>query len=293
MFSIHSLKNKNLIELQNSSKSSKATICLNEGGRLRDLKLNDNILIKEDINFKYSNSYASSILFPFANRIESGKYSYENKHYELECNESNKNALHGFVYNKSFEVVKTIEEKNYSSIIISYKETSKTKGFPFTYDIQLNYTLYNNYLSLSVEVINTDTNSFPFTLGWHPYFYCKDLPKSSLIFDSEKKVEFDENLITKNIIDLKTEKEFKILNKQLDDCFVLNSNKTEFKTPEYQIEISSDQKENFLQLYTPKNYNLIAIEPMTGISNSFNNKIGLRVLEPNQSYSVTWTCRIK
>jgi aldose 1-epimerase len=27
---------------------------------------------------------------------------------------------------------------------------------------------------------------------------------------------------------------------------------------------------------------------MTGVSNSFNNKIGLQVLEPNASYSLTW-----
>ena len=61
----------------------------------------------------------------------------------------------------------------------------------------------------------------------------------------------------------------------------------------YQLEISTNQIENYVQLYTPENLPLIAIEPMTGVSNSFNNSIGLRVLLPNRSYSLKWNVKIK
>jgi aldose 1-epimerase len=37
---------------------------------------------------------------------------------------------------------------------------------------------------------------------------------------------------------------------------------------------------------------IIAIEPMTGISNSFNNRIGLKVLEPKKSYSLSWNVKL-
>jgi len=47
-----------------------------------------------------------------------------------------------------------------------------------------------------------------------------------------------------------------------------------------------------LQLYTPKDLSLIAIETMTGVSNSFNNKIGLKTLKPDQIYSVTWSVKL-
>ena len=67
----------------------------------------------------------------------------------------------------------------------------------------------------------------------------------------------------------------------------------EFKTPNYQIEITTNQIENYLQLYTPKGLPIIAIEPTTGISNSFNNKIGLQVLEPKESYSLLWNVKLK
>lgn len=282
-----------IIEMHNDNSTSKTILSLNEGGRVRDLKLNNTPLIKEEKDFSYSKSYASSILFPFASRVEDGKYTYNERAYQLNCNELNKNALHGLIFNKKFNVVEKIEKKEYSSITLLYEEKQKDLGFPFFFNVQLCYTLFEIKITLSVKIINKDKNSFPFTLGWHPYFYCDNLQNSELNFKSDKRIVFDKNLITKSITDSELKENFKILDKKLDDCYILNTNKVEFKTRDYTLEISSNKEENYLQLYTPENYNLIAIEPMTGISNSFNNKIGLNILEPNQSYSIEWNCKVK
>ena len=290
---IHIDDNLSFVTLQHQNNSTLAKISLNEGGRLKELILNNKTVLKEIEGFKYSKSYASSILFPFASRIENGKYTFNNKEYELDCNDSNKNALHGLIYNKTFKVVKVIENPNFSSVTINYKENQKIKGFPFKYSIALTYTLYEDEIALSVTIRNIDKTSFPFTLGWHPYFITDALSKSILKFKSDQKIKFNNNLITQKVIDEKTEKEFKIENKQFDDCFILNTDTVEFITPNHQIEITTNQLENYLQLYTPKDLPLIAIEPMTGISNSFNNKIGLQTLAPNQSHSVSWNVKLK
>lgn len=284
--------NLSLVTLEHNNKSTSAKISLNEGGRLKELILNNKTIIKEINDFEYSKSYASSVLFPFASRIENGKYTFNNKEYQLDCNDSNKNALHGLVYDKNFKVVKKTVKQNFVSVIIDYQETNKNKGFPYTFNIQLTYTLFENEIHLAVKVENTDKQSFPFTLGWHPYFLCDNLPKSTLKFESNQKIEFNKNLITQKVIEHKTENEFKIKNKQLDDCFILSTNSVEFITPNYQVEITTNQLENYLQLYTPKDLPLIAIEPMTGISNSFNNKIGLQTLVPNQSHSIKWSVKL-
>lgn len=280
------------IELQNTSKTTKAKICLEEGARLKELKLNHIFLIKEQSNFDYKDSYASSILFPFVSRIQEGRYIFKDTAYQFHCNDADKNALHGLVYNKKFEVVNITEGSKFCSVILEYNEVKESAGFPYTYKIQLTYTLFEKEMSLSVKVENTDIKAFPFTLGWHPYFLSDDLSNSTLKFKSDKKIEFDENLITKRVLDFKSEKEFKIEDKQLDDCFILNSDSIEFKTPNYKIEITTNQIENYLQLYTPEDLPIIAIEPMTGISNSFNNKIGLQVLEPKKSYSLLWDLKL-
>lgn len=67
----------------------------------------------------------------------------------------------------------------------------------------------------------------------------------------------------------------------------------DFSTPEYDFNISSTSKENFLQLYTPVQPNFITIEPMTGAADNFNNKIGLQILQPNDTYLVEWIMAIE
>ena len=77
--------------------------------------------------------------------------------------------------------------------------------------------------------------------------------------------------------------------KTLDDAYILNDHNVEFFTPKYDLKLSSSQNENYLQLYTPKGFDAIAIEPMTGVSDSFNNKIGLKELSPKNSFEITWS----
>lgn len=293
MFQIYNTKenNNSLLVLENSQKTSSLKISLNEGGRVQELKLNNQLLIKDLKNFKYSVSYASSILFPFVSRLKGGCYTFLNTEYQIDKNDNNINALHGLVYDKTFHLVNKEFVQKRCSITLNYTARNRNVGFPFTYSISLIYTLSDDNLELKIVIRNIDEKPFPFTLGWHPYFFSDDLQNSTLNFKSDKKVVFDENLITKKIVEHTSENDFSLKDKQLDDCFFLKNNKVAFNTPKYSIEISSSAKENYLQLYTPSNKPIIAIEPMTGISNSFNNKIGLQVLKPNETYSIIWNVK--
>lgn len=91
------------LEIENSSKTIFAKICLNDGASLQELKLFGQTLIKNLGPLEYKNTYASSILFPFANRIKDGTYTYNNETYKFPVNEvPNNNALHGLVFDKTF-----------------------------------------------------------------------------------------------------------------------------------------------------------------------------------------------
>nr|WP_262904433.1 aldose 1-epimerase [Polaribacter porphyrae] len=278
----------NFIILQNEAKTTQAKISLNQGASLQELRFNTVDVIKNQPEFSYKDSYASSILFPFASRIQNGAYSFLGEDYQLKKNDDDVNALHGLVYDKFFEFFEPEVHQNNCSATFNYFEKDKSVGFPFKYFISLTYTLYEDRLQLRATVKNMENLPFPFIIGWHPYFLSSDIQNSFLEFNSDKKVVFDENLITKEIINQEQKGKFKIADKQLDDCFFLENDIVAFSTPDYNINIKSSAKENFLQLYTPKNQPIIAIEPMTGISNSFNNKVGLQVLEPQETYAVTW-----
>ena len=278
------------IELQNASNTTSAKICLDQGARLQELKFNGVYIIKEQENFDYAISYASSVLFPFASRIKDGKYSFQGDDYQFNRNDGN-NALHGLLFDKEFELFEPEAHHHCCFATFNYYEKNLSEGFPFPYFFSVTYTLFEDQLKINFTVKNIGESSFPFTLGWHPYFNCDDFENSYLSFDSDKKVMFDESLITKEIVDEKTPEVFKLHNQHLDDCFILNDNKIKFSTPDYKVELTQYSEEYYLQLFTPKNIPVIAVEPMTGISDSFNNKVGLQVLEPNETYA--FNCKLK
>ncbi|WP_299047675.1 aldose 1-epimerase [uncultured Polaribacter sp.] len=290
MFRIQSTieNHKSYVILENAAKTTSAKIAVEEGGRLSELKVNNVFIIKEIEDFAYANSYASSVLFPFANRIKEGKYTFLGEDYQFEKNENNSNALHGLVFDKTFELFEPEEHQDNCSATFNYYEKERHAAFPYQYFISLTYTLFENELQLRVTVKNMDNKPFPFTLGWHPYFYSDKLSDCVLNFKSDKKVQFDEALITDKIVENPDKENFKIEDKKLDDCYFLADNLVAFSTPKYNLKITSNASKNFLQLYTPNGFPLIAIEPMTGVSDSFNNKIGLQVLEPKETHVISW-----
>lgn len=277
------------IEIENSGKTCYAKIHVNQGASLQELTLDSNTIIENLSPLTYNNTYASSILFPFANRVKDGKYVYNNQEFQFEINEpGNNNALHGLVYNKTFQVIDKKTTSDFASITLEYSEVKESIGFPYNYTIQLEYIIKNNSVDINVLVKNTDTKTFPFTLGWHPYFTSSDLYNSTLNIDSNKQLIFDDRCLTMGVSNIKNETNFEVKDKQLDDCFILNSNKTQFNTPNYKLLISTSSEENFLQIYTPPRANTIAIEPTTGVSDSFNNNMGLQILKPNESHETNW-----
>jgi aldose 1-epimerase len=277
------------IDLISSDKKSSATICLNQGARLSNFIFNQTKILANFDLASYKSNYASAILFPFPNRIEDGTYIHNGIAYKLNCNDiDNNNAIHGLVYDKTFNCNYKNCTADSAMVKLNYKDEGKNKGFPFKYALELTYVLNNFGLQLEITVVNLDKLDFPFALGWHPYFTSKDLNKSVLQFNSNKKYLFDERKNLINELTIKEMSSLRLHNLNLDDCFYLNANEVEFITEDYILKLKSTSKENFLQLYTPGTENTIAIEPMTAAVNSFNNKIGLQILGENESYTVNW-----
>lgn len=287
-------KGLRFIEMGDPQNRSKATLCLDQGGRLSGLEF-DGIKLLADLDTStYQKNYASSILFPFANRIRDGKYTFDGTDYILNCNEADQNnALHGLVYDKPFKIVGQDLTSDHGAITLQYYHNGTSEGFPFQFEIQLTYKLTENDFSLSVEVLNMDTKTFPFVLGWHPYFVSKNLDESTLSFESKTRFLHDQQQIVSGTASLEVEMPYQLKDVKLDDGYILESNVIEFLTPDYRMQMTSTSKENYLQLYTPDTPNVIAIEPMTGANDSFNNRIGLQTLLPDSSYNLIWTIAFK
>ena len=296
MYTLKEIETEGLyyLELASSNRESKAQICLNQGGRLSNLMFDNTKILADFDASTYKDNYASAILFPFANRIRDGEYTFKDSKHKLDCNETDKNnALHGLVYNKTFVLINKELTSDFASVTLQYKNYGKVTGFPFKFHIELTYTLSKHGITLAIKVKNKGKKTFPFTLGWHPYFYSTDLDKSAINFKSDKKYTFDNQQIISGTTDLNVDMPFKLKDVKLDDGYPLETNEIDFSTPEYDFNIRSTSKENFLQLYTPDQLNTIAIEPMTGAADNFNNNIGLQTLHPKDTYIVRWNMAIK
>ena len=292
MYKLIKLQEGNLqfLVLKSADGKTNAKICLNQGGRLDQLVFNSIEVIASEMSSKYKTNYASAILFPFANRIKYGTYTFNNSSYKLLCNEKDKNnAIHGLVFNKKFECIDSTLDSNFGSVTLRYDDDGKSSGFPFKFNIELTYTLSDNEINLVVNILNNDKKPFPFTLGWHPYFESKDLKNSYINFNSNIEFQVDEHQVPTNEIAFNESMPIQIKNKMFDTGYKLEDNQVEFLTPEYRLKMKSTSSENYLQVYTPKGFNSIAIEPMTGVADSFNNKKGLQSLKPSAKYKVVWT----
>ena len=148
-------------------------------------------------------------------------------------------------------------------------------------------------LQLCFDVENLGQISFPFGMGWHPYFdaaqhrYFKsdNLQSSSLTFSSDKQLICDENQIPKTRQDHILKTTFDIEDQFFDDCFILSNKKVKFNTEKYALEMKlGETTEAFLQLFTPSEKTSIAIEPMTCSPDVFNTEDGLKVLQPGATF---------
>ena len=293
MYIITQNSQKNNVEIKSISHGVYAKICLNDGGSLQELTLNDLPLIVDLAPLTYETTYASALLFPFANRVKDGQYRFNDEQFQLNPNnEEENNALHGLVYNKPFLVTHQSVHKDSVELIMEYEYKQLEDGFPFPFKIRLKYTFTRNSLDLNVSVVNTSGATFPFTIGWHPYFLSENLDNSVLKFESEQKLNIGDRNIGIDFEPITPINSIVLRNKTLDDCWQLKGNDVMFETPNYKLNLSSSEADSFLQAYTPPKEHIIAIEPTTGVSNSFNNKLGLKFLEPKEAFDITWTLKI-
>ena len=296
MFEVNHIQkeSENYVEVKHSTEKIYAKIDLNLGGSLQELILDGETVISSQETVAYEVSYASSILFPFVNRIENGQYHFDEKLYQLDINKvEENNALHGLVYNKTFDLLNVAKSENAAIVNLQYKDEGDFAGFPFKYELNLEYGFSINSVELKIEVKNFDNRAYPFTLGWHPYFVSSNLSESYLSVNCHRKILVNSQLIPTHEEEVEIFDNSKIKDLELDDCFLMDGEQLQFKTPDYHLNFTFSKTNNYVQIYIPPNRKTIAIEPQTGAANSFNNHRGLKLLQPNESFESYWKVDVK
>jgi aldose 1-epimerase len=244
--------------------------------------------------------FKSSKLSPFVCRLQHGKYSFDQKEYKIEGFYLGEHAIHGLLFNAPFTVTDTKTTASEASVTFSHHYKGTDPGYPFPFTLHVKWKLTSgNTLQVFTTATNNHSSAIPFSDGWHPYFSVGDtIDTATLSFTSNKQLEFSEDLLpTGNLIE---DNRFiagqKMEGVFLDNCFLLDmSSETQqhctLKNESVTLTIAPNKQYPYLQIYTPPHRKSIAIENLTSAPDSFNNGIGLLIIEPNHTleFSTTYT----
>lgn len=258
----------------------------------------DGFTAPEQAKNNIKNGFKSAKLSPYVCRITNGEYIFNKTTYKLNKFFLKKEAIHGLLFDALFTVADSGTTENSAYVTMKYKYIKEDAGFPFHYTCMVKYELKkNNQLTIETTVQNDSAVAMPVCDGWHPYFKL-DAVIDELTFqlNAEKMLEFNERLVPNGeVIPYKKFQQPSIFgNTFLDNCFILNENDLpsctlKNKKTGFELTITANKSYPYLQIYTPEHRNSIAIENLSSAPDAFNNKTGLKILNPQEVHSFKTT----
>ena len=311
MFGLKQIRTNSLqkILLFNDDSGESVTIYPEFGANVSQLTLKHNGKLIEILDgnssrkeFCDKNIFKGAKLFPFTNRIPNGKFKFHEMEYHFPLNypEEN-NACHGFIFNKNFELNEYGIEKDRVWMQLKYIYSGKESWYPFPFHFNIRYSLEKSGFICENTVINSGGHVMPIADGWHPFITLNSkLDNLKLKFQAHLIYETDERLIPSG--DTKPYEKFGELEPigktEFDSSFLLQDSGKEvhevvMHDPAKDLLVklwqeTGKNKYNYLHLYTPPHRNSIAVEPMTGIANAFNNEIGLIRLQTHEQFNAKY-----
>lgn len=242
-----------------------------------------------------------------------GKYTFYNNTYQLPLNEKSenpprRNSIHGLLAARIMTVTNTIASQDSAALTLSYnfRKENQPEGYPFDWNYDIIYTLSDNGFDISIVIQNAMTNDpLPLYIGWHPYILCTSY-QAIITFDQctgWNHVELNSNLNPTGIthhgtpFDGKTPIGGTASNPTAyDDEYktimppsVCGQIKTKLFDPNTGKTVVLYQSENmrFIQVFTGL-LGGIAIEPMSGMADSFNNHDDLSILSGGEVWQASF-----
>lgn len=258
-----------------------------------------------DARQNITNGFHSAKLSPFVCRLHKGEYEFEGKSHKIDKFYMGDSAIHGLLFDANYEVSATHVDENKATLSLIYTYRDSAQGYPFAFDIEIIYKLSaGNELQVTTYVTNAGTGDMPLNDGWHPYFKLGTTINTAAVrFDAKELVEFDEALLPNGKTSLYTSfNRFQEFGEtELDNCFTLNQPSYQGDLPAFEIKdeaiglslsIFPDEAYPYLQIYTPPSRQSIAVENLSSIPDSFNNKTGLIKLKPGEGKTFSTTYKL-
>ncbi len=220
---------RKIIYTEHIGQKTRFSIIPDYGACLNDLMIRGRPILwsarsEEELTQRTIGAFSGAQLFPFPNRVKNAQYFYDGKKLILPVNDFPRaNALHGLVYNRSFD--QGLLDKENGKVSFSYNYRSDHPGFPFNAHLKNTFQLNEHSLTIDTCILNNGNTQFPFGHGWHPYFLTPSgVGDYFLKIPGKISFELDENLIpNRRMAKMDYFSNYnKIGNLDLNHCFLLN-----------------------------------------------------------------------
>ncbi len=243
--------------------------------------------------------YHGSILAPWPNRVDGGKYRFGGQEFHLPVNEAGRNnALHGFSAGKDWELLRS----NDSSIELGCT-VGGTVGYPWSIELRTSYSISPTELSIEMKALNRSVSPAPFGCGFHPYFQMAGKRESWSLHVPAKFVMLvdSDRLLPQGVAELESP-DVSFPGEGSPDIAFLDHAYGGFGSPVRailrsvggaEVTVKAPPSSPWLQVHAPlkdRRYSkTLVIEPMTCPPDAFNSSLDLISLEPEAEFMTEWT----
>ena len=214
-------------------------------------------------------------LFPYANRIRGGTYSFEGREYAFQRGNDG-NSIHGYAKDLHWEVVE-IEEDAVTLKTDLYRE----KEYPFRIGCTVHICVSGSRFCEVAHFHNHGDSGAPISPGFHPYFIVRNEWTVSLEKRALKSIKMDEYFPSGNYLEF-----YKNIRKKkaghFDDLFRY-SGLIRVLGERYSYEIETTNSRYFM-IYDGEyaGGESVAVEPMSSTVNAFQSGEDLKTLNPDE-----------
>jgi aldose 1-epimerase len=264
---------------------------------------------------KRPSSGGNPILFPFPGRIGGAVFTFEGREYRLEPSDAFGNAIHGFVYTRSWRVVEKQDARIVGEFQASVDDPAILSHWPADFLIRVSYEVRGRELISDIYCANRGNSALPCGFGTHAYFR---LPLSdqgnvsdTLVTAPVSKYWVLERMIpTGQQLQVRPDESLatglRLVDHQFDTVYTgLHTASdglihTRLTDPASGRTLTQAFDDAFTQcvIYTPGHRQAICLEPYTCVPDAIRlaaegHETGLQILKPGESFQTTITMEVK
>jgi galactose mutarotase-like enzyme len=286
---------------------SQRAVVVECGGGLRQYEVGGQAVLDGYAVDRMADGGRGQPLLPWPNRLADGRYEFDGQQLQLPIDEVGRhNAIHGLTRWLNWTLADRAEDR----VRVAHR-LHPQPGYPFTLDLQLEYSLDESGLTVRTTAHNVGQRRLPFGAGQHPYFTVGTalVDSAELQFPAESRLELDEErrLPTGNALPVAgTSFDFRhrklIGSLVVDECFGGLVRDKDGRARVRLFDPSSgrslviwmDERYRYIQAFTgdtlmaDRRRRGLAIEPMTCPPDAFRTDTDLIVLEPDESCTLEW-----